>query len=64
MKKPDFTLEEGVTVVNKSHEVRKSAFTLAEVLVTLGIIGIVAAMTRMQQCKSIILDVMVLVILL
>ena len=34
------------------HDIRKSAFTLAEVLVTLGIIGIVAAMTLPMLAKN------------
>lgn len=43
--KAPFTLAEGVShgAVSNSH--RKVAFTLAEVLITLGIIGVVAAMT-------------------
>ena len=40
-----FTLAEGATHVDTFHDIRKPAFTLAEVLVTLGIIGVVAAMT-------------------
>ncbi len=40
-----FTLAEDTTCVAMSKDYRKAAFTLAEVLVTLGIIGIVAAMT-------------------
>ena len=44
-RKVAFTLAEGATHVDTFHDIRKPAFTLAEVLVTLGIIGIVAAMT-------------------
>ena len=40
-----FTLAEGTTCVAISNGYRKAAFTLAEVLVTLGIIGVVSAMT-------------------
>ncbi len=40
-----FTLAEGATHVERQHNKRKIAFTLAEVLITLGIIGVVAAMT-------------------
>ena len=40
-----FTLAEGATHVAHFVDVRRVAFTLAEVLITLGIIGIVAAMT-------------------
>ena len=40
-----FTLAEGATHVDTSNNVRRAAFTLAEVLITLGIIGIVAALT-------------------
>ena len=40
-----FTLAEGATHVDKFGNYRKTAFTLAEVLITLGIIGIVAALT-------------------
>lgn len=40
-----FTLAEGATHVDQSASFRRAAFTLAEVLITLGIIGIVAAMT-------------------
>ena len=44
-KKAAFTLAEGATHVAMSDNIRCVAFTLAEVLITLGIIGIVAAMT-------------------
>ena len=44
-KKAAFTLAEGATHVAMSDNIRRVAFTLAEVLITLGIIGIVAAMT-------------------
>ena len=40
-----FTLAEGATHVARWNNSRKIAFTLAEVLITLGIIGVVAAMT-------------------
>ena len=40
-----FTLAEGATHVDTTDNVRHTAFTLAEVLITLGIIGVVAAMT-------------------
>lgn len=40
-----FTLAEGATHVVLPKGCRRSAFTLAEVLITLGIIGVVAAMT-------------------
>ena len=36
---------EGATHVDMSANIRRAAFTLAEVLITLGIIGVVAAMT-------------------
>ncbi len=39
------TLAEGATHVDTTDNVRRVAFTLAEVLITLGIIGVVAAMT-------------------
>ena len=39
------TLAEGATHVDNSNNIRRVAFTLAEVLITLGIIGIVAALT-------------------
>ena len=42
--KKGFTLAEGATHVANCNNMRKSAFTLAEVLITLGIIGIVAAL--------------------
>ena len=44
-KKAAFTLAEGATHVATSNKIRRAAFTLAEVLITLGIIGVVAAMT-------------------
>ena len=40
-----FTFAEGATHVDNSNNKRKFAFTLAEVLITLGIIGVVAALT-------------------
>ena len=45
MKRQGFTLSEGVTHVDMYDNIRKYAFTLAEVLITLAIIGVVAAMT-------------------
>ena len=45
LKRPAFTLAEGATYVAHWNNSRKIAFTLAEVLITLGIIGVVAAMT-------------------
>ena len=44
-KKAAFTLAEGATHVATSNKIRRAAFTLAEVLITLGIIGVVAALT-------------------
>ena len=44
-KKFGFTLAECATHVDNSNGRRKFAFTLAEVLITLGIIGVVAAIT-------------------
>ena len=44
-KKAAFTLAEGATHVDQSAKPRRAAFTLAEVLITLGIIGVVAALT-------------------
>ena len=44
-KKAAFTLAEGATHIDMSDNIRRVAFTLAEVLITIGIIGIVAAMT-------------------
>ena len=41
----DFKKKAGATHVDMSDNIRRVAFTLAEVLITLGIIGIVAAMT-------------------
>ena len=40
-----FTLAEGARHVDTTDNVRRAAFTLAEVLITIGIIGVVAAMT-------------------
>ena len=45
IRKTAFTLAEGATHVALLDNYRKNAFTLAEVLITLGVIGIVAAMT-------------------
>lgn len=45
MKKHAFTLAEGATHGAKLEKMKKYAFTLAEVLITLGIIGVVAAIT-------------------
>ena len=44
-KRTAFTLAEGATHVDTCDNVRRFAFTLAEVLITLAIIGVVAAMT-------------------
>ena len=44
-KKLGFTLAEGATHVDICNNTRRTAFTLAEVLITLAIIGVVAAMT-------------------
>ncbi len=44
-KKSVFTFAEGATHVAHSDKFRRVAFTLAEVLITLGIIGVVAAIT-------------------
>ena len=43
--KKDFTLTESATHVNLPQSIAKAGFTLAEVLITLGIIGVVAAIT-------------------
>ena len=56
LKKTAFTLAEGATHVAHWNNSRKIAFTLAEVLITLGIIGIVEAMTMpvlIQKTKEI-----------
>lgn len=45
MKEFGFTLAEGATHVNSPQTKAKFGFTLAEVLITLGIIGVVAAIT-------------------
>ena len=45
LRKAAFTLAEGATHVANWNNSRKIAFTLAEVLITLGIIGVVAALT-------------------
>ena len=45
LRKAAFTLAEGATHVAHWNNSRKIAFTLAEVLITLGIIGVVAALT-------------------
>ena len=44
-KKHLFALTQGTTQVVDFNNIRRTAFTLAEVLITLGIIGVVAAMT-------------------
>ena len=49
-----FTLAEGATHVALWNNQRKIAFTLAEVLITLGIIGVVAALTIPALIQSII----------
>lgn len=51
-RKPAFTLAEGDTHIAKPNKQRKIAFTLAEVLITLGIIGVVAAMTMPSLIAS------------
>ena len=43
--KKGFTMAEGATHVVNCNNNRKIAFTLAEVLITLGVIGVVAAIT-------------------
>ena len=58
-----FTLAEGATHVNSPQTKAKFGFTLAEVLITLGIIGVVAAITipnliANQQKKAIVSQVM------
>ena len=50
--KSAFTLAEGATHTEMFGKARKSAFTLAEVLITLGIIGVVAAMTMPTLINS------------
>ena len=47
-----FTLAEGATHVDNFNGCRKAAFTLAEVLITLGIIGVVAAITIPTIAKN------------
>ena len=47
-----FTLAEGATHVTHYDNSRKQGFTLAEVLITLGIIGVVAAMTMPTLMNS------------
>ncbi len=44
-RKAAFTLAEGAAHAAHSQNIRRAAFTLAEVLITLGIIGVVAALT-------------------
>ncbi len=51
-KKPAFTLAEGATHVALLKNKRKSAFTLAEVLITLAVIGVVAALTIPTLVKN------------
>ena len=51
-KRFDFTLAEGATHVANFSNPGKNAFTLAEVLITLGIIGVVAAMTMPTLLNS------------
>ncbi len=51
-KRLGFTLAEGATHVDMFKGSRKNAFTLAEVLITLGIIGVVAAMTMPTLMNS------------
>lgn len=53
--KKGFTLAEGATHVNLSPTKARFGFTLAEVLITLGIIGVVAALTipgLITKCKE------------
>ena len=45
IRKEAFTLMKGATHVVTSDNIRQEAFTLAEALITLGIIGVVAALT-------------------
>ena len=47
-----FTLVEGATHVDTSRNNPRTAFTLAEILITLGIIGIVVAMTMPMLIKN------------
>ena len=47
-RKTAFTLAEGATHVENCNDCRKTAFTLAEVLITLGIIGVVAAVAHLH----------------
>ena len=47
-----FTLAEGATHVARWNNSRKIAFTLAEVLITLGIIGIVESSHRPGDCRK------------
>lgn len=59
--KKAFTLEDGAAHVDKITNNSKKAFMLAEVLITLGIIGVVAAMTlpamiQKQQKKEVIVS--------
>lgn len=63
MKKFCFTLAERATHVNSPQTKAKFGFTLAEVLITLGIIGVVAAITipnliANQQKKAIVSQLM------
>lgn len=51
-RKTAFTLAESATHVAISHNTRRVAFTLAEVLITLGILGIVSAMTIPTLVKN------------
>lgn len=50
--KKAFTLAEGAMHVAKLENMQKFAFTLAEVLITLGIIGVVAAMTLLVLIQN------------
>ncbi len=59
LKRTAFTLAEGATHVAHCDKYRRVAFTLAEVLITLGIIGVVAALTIpsiIHKYKSIVLQ--------
>ena len=52
LKRTAFTLAEGATHVAHCDKSRRVAFTLAEVLITLGIIGVVAALTLPTVIKN------------
>ncbi len=50
--KDEFTLAEGAVHAAGQHDCRKIAFTLAEVLITLAVIGVVAALTMPTLIQS------------